>query len=173
MEDKDWPGDDALTKRSGSIIQGSKSGSGSVSKCQRIRNTGGQAEHLWNLRMTWKTKTGQETMPCRRSRSRVDRLIMAAEPSRHAQRVIACSSILFFARLMYVYNVNAVSFTCGDCNGSSMSSEMGASLQPYCRLAVTDAFCLEFYKASENSDIQNGSIFATLLQAFYDSCILP
>jgi hypothetical protein len=71
------------------------------------------------------------------------------------------------------YNVHADSFTCDDCNDSSMSfykgamtgafcheycilrlvkiqiSEIGASLQPYCRLAMTAAFCHDFYKASE------------------------
>jgi hypothetical protein len=57
--------------------------------------------------------------------------------------------------------------------GSSLSSEMGASLKPYCRLAMTAADCHEFYTASENSDIRNGSLCATFLQVFHDSCILP
>jgi hypothetical protein len=57
---------------------------------------------------------------------------------------------------------NAFGFTCGDCNWQQFASEMGASLQPYCRLAMTAVFCHEFYKAGEkfeNSDIRRVFLF--------------
>jgi hypothetical protein len=147
MEDKDRPGDDALTKKIRIQIRSHKS---RIQirirhKMSGIRNTG--AQKSWTSLepkddMEDKDRPGDDALqeeqePCRQADHGSQTFSSCTQSHRMFLNLVFC---IFFLALCTLYNVNAFSFMCGDCHDSSMSSEMGTFLQPYCRLVMTAAF---------------------------------